>query len=226
MCNLLLILVISVISPCHSGIYMNIRKFFLVISSFTLLIFPVQVFAQDLTVTPSTRRDKAEQRMEDRQNTIDERKADLKAKRTEKQQQIIERMKEKLAAVIDKMNEMAGKLRQHIGRIRTRADEVAKNRGADISKVESNLQEAERHIGLAETEISAVKQKLSELDSTDKPKDVAQTFRTGAQSIHLHFKDARENLVAAVKALKDAAKETRPASTRGDEPTKGAELPE
>jgi hypothetical protein len=118
-------------------------------------------------------------------------------------------MKEKLSAVVDKMNQMVEKLREHVGKIRTRAAEVAKNRGVDISKVESYLQEAERHLGLAETEIAGVKSKLSELDGADKPKDVAQTFRTGVQSIHVHFKDVRENLVSAVKAFKDAVKETR-----------------
>lgn len=180
---------------------MNFRKLGIIFSSAIFLSLPIQVLAQDLTVTPSTRRDKAEQRMEDRQSKIDERKADIKTKRTEKQQQIVERMKEKLAAVVDRMNKMAGKLREHTGKLRNRAAEIAKNRGADASKVEAALQEAERHIVLAETEIAAVKQKLSELDSSDKPKDVAQTFRTGVQSTHAHFKDARENLVAAVKAL-------------------------
>ena len=69
---------------------------------------------------------------------------------------------------------------------------MAKNRGADISKVESNLQEAERHIGLAETGIADLKSKLTSLESTTTPKNVAQTFRTGIQSIHIHFQDARK----------------------------------
>ena len=187
----------------------NIRKIGFIFGLFVFFVLPMQAFAQDLTVTPSTRRDKAEERMENRQEKIDERKAEIKAKRTEKQKQIVERMKEKLAAVVDKMNQMVEKLREHVGKIRTRAAEVAKNRGVDISKVEAALAEAEKHIGLAQTEIANVKSKLSELDSADKPKDVAQTFRTGVQSVHLHFKDARENLVSAVKALKDAVKETR-----------------
>lgn len=190
---------------------MDFKKLGIIFSSAIFLSLPIQVFAQDLTATPSIRRDKADQRIEDRQSKIDERKADIKTKRTEKQQQIVERMKEKLTAVIDKMNQMAGKLRVHVGKIRARAN-------ADTSKVETALLEAERHIGLAETEIASVKQKLSELDSSEKPKSVAQIFRTGVQSIHTHFKDARENLVAAVQALKDVAKETRP--------TKGAESQE
>jgi len=204
--------------PILNRTTMNFRKLGIIFSSAVFLGLPFQVFAQDLTVTPSIRRDKVEERLDNRQEKLDARKDEIKAKRTEKQQQIVERMKEKLTAVIDKMNQMAGKLRGHVVKIRTRADEVAKNRGADISKVETALKEAEKNIGLAETEIVNVKSKLSELDSSDKPKDVAQTFRTGVQSIHTHFKNTRENLVAAVKALKDVAKETRP--------TKGVESPE
>jgi DNA repair exonuclease SbcCD ATPase subunit len=176
---------------------MNIKKLYPAITLFIFLVLPFQAFAQDLT----PRVERRQEILQERQEKVEARKAEIQAKRTEKQKQIVERMKEKLSAVVDKMNQMVEKLREHVGKIRTRAAEVAKNRGVDISKVESYLQEAERHIGLAETGIAEVKLKLSELDSADKPKDVAQTFRTGVQSIHVHFKDVRENLVSAVKVL-------------------------
>jgi len=170
------------------------------------------VFAQEATPTSATRRrdDRIEQRVGERQDKIQDRKAEIQAKRTEKQQQIVTRMKEKLSAVIDRLNNVAARLHDHVAKIRSRAAELKTNRGANIAAVESALSEAEKHIGLAETEIANIKSKLSELDATDTPKDVAQTFRTGVQSVHSHFKDVRTNLVTALKALRDIAKESRP----------------
>lgn len=158
------------------------------------LLTAAPAFAQTAT-SPAGRR---EQQIDQRRQRIEDRQV----RRTDRQQQIISRMKEKLAAVIDRLTNVAARLKDHAARIRA----LAKGN----EKVESALSEAERHIGLAETEINNVKAQLSELDGTDKPKDVAQTFRTGVQSIHSHFKDARANLVSALKALREAAKESRP----------------
>lgn len=195
------------------------RRFLTLVISAVLTVFAFPTtftFAQDATApfdgatSPATRRQEREQRIDNREQKMGERKAQIQAKRTEKQKQIVERMKQKLSAVIDRMNNIAAKLREHIAKIRFRAAELSTNRGADVSKIESALQEAEKHIGLAETEINNVKSKLAELDETDKPRDVAQTFRTGVQSVHSHFKEARTNLSQALKALREAAKESRP----------------
>ena len=180
---------------------MNFRKLGIVLSSGLFLSLPIQVFAQDVTVSVAP----GQIRQEERGAKRDEAKQNI----ADRRQQMVNKMKEKLAAVIDRMNKMSEKLRGHAGKLRNRAAEVAKNRGADISKVEAALTEAERHIGLAETAIADLKSKLSGLESTTTPKDVAQTFRTGIQGVKVHFEDARKNLVAAVKALKDAAKEVK-----------------
>ncbi len=190
---------------------MRRQLFFLcsLLSVFYYLLTAVPVFAQDASApfdgatSPAGRRDQMMERREDR-------KAEIQARRSEKQKQIIDRMKQKLAAVIDRLNNVAARLKDHVARIRARAAELAANRGADTAAVESALSEAEKHIGLAETEIANVKSQLSELDATDKPKDAAQTFRTGVQSVHAHFKETRTNLVAALKAMREAAKESRP----------------
>ena len=189
---------------------MNFRKLGIIFSSAVFLGLPFQVFAQDVTVSVTP----GQIRQEERGAKRDEAKQNI----ADRRQQMVNKMKEKLAAVVDRMNKMAQRLREHVGKLRNRAAEITKNRGADTSKVEAALIEAERHIGLAETGIADLKSKLSGLESTTTPKNVAQTFRTGVQSIHIHFKDARENLVVAVKALKDVAKEIRP--------TKGVESPE
>ena len=198
-----------------------------VITVITFITFIPQVFAQDASApfdgttapfdgatSPAGRRDQLreqlDQRVEQRRQQLEERKAEIQTRRTEKQKQIIARMKQKLASVINRLNNVAGRLKNHVAKIRARAEELKANRGADISAVQSALTEAEKHIGLAETEIANVKSKLSELDATDQPRGVVQTFRTGVQSVHSHFKDARTNLVAALKALREAAKESRP----------------
>jgi len=184
-----------------------------ILTVLTVAAISSPVFAQDAT-TPATRADdrrqQIDQRQQEGQQQLEERRAQVEARRSEKQKQIIDRMKQKLTAVIDRLNNVASRLRNHAAKIRARAEELSANRGADVSAVESALTEAERHIGLAETEIANVKSQLAELDATDKPRDVAQTFRTGVQSVHSHFKDARTNLVAALKALREAAKESRP----------------
>ena len=177
------------------------RRSLLVPAILTILTVSSPVFAQEATPTSVIRRGRIEDRVGERQQ-----------KRTEKQQQIVARMKQKLSAVISRLNNVLVRLKNHVAKIRSLAAQLSTNRGVNVSAIESALTEAERHIGLAETEIAAAKSKLSELDATDTPKDVAQTFRTGVQSVHSHFKDARTNLVAAVKALKDAAKEAKPAS--------------
>jgi len=195
--------------PILNRTTMNFRKLGIIFSSAVFLGLPFQVFAEDVTVsvTPGQTRqeERGAKREESKQNIADRRK------------QMLNKMKGKLVVVVEKMNKMAQKLHEHVDKLRNRAAEFSKNRGTDTSRVETALVEAERHIGLAETGIADLKSKLSGLESTTTPKNVAQTFRTGVQSIHIHFKDARENLVVAVKALKDVAKETRP--------TKGVESP-
>lgn len=173
------------------------------------------VSAQDVSPSPGVRdpRDRIEERQQERTQQQQERRSQLEARRSERQQQIINRMQERLAAVIDRLTNVADRLRNHVARIRARAQELATNRGANVSTVESALTEAEKHIGLAETGINGVKDQLAALDASDTPRDVAQTFRTGVQSVRDHFHQARANLVNALKALRDVAKSSRP--TRG-----------
>lgn len=175
------------------------------------------VYAQDLT--PTTAVPTGGSTLKDRvQEKTQERKAERETRRTEKQQEIVKRVGTNLSTVVGRMNNLTEKLRKHIARIRTRAQEMAVNRGASITAVETALQAAEADISSAETKIGALQTSIASLNTTH-PRDVAQTFRTGMQDIKKLLHSAQQHVVEAVKALRTAAKESRPTGADTEKPS-------
>lgn len=192
---------------------MRFSKTSVIAASISLILFSVvPVLAQEASPTAVPTGSRRER--------IEERRQEIQDRRDQRKQDIVNRMKTRLAAVVDRMNNVVKRLREHVAKIRARAQELNTNRGADVSAVETSLKSAEEKISSAETKIANLKASIESLDETTTlPRTVAQTFRQGAQEIHKLFQDTRKDLVAAVKALRDAAKASRPTVTGQAEPT-------
>lgn len=149
---------------------------------------------------------------------IQEKQQEREARRTEKQQEIVKRVGKNLSTVVGRMNNLAAKLREHVARVRARAQELAVNRGASITAIETALQAGEADISSAETKIGALQTSIASLNTTH-PRDVAQTFRMGMQDIKKLFHSAQQHVVEAMKALRTAAKESRPTGTGSEKPS-------